>query len=76
MGWISLKPLHPLQDVKSTFLNGLLEEEIHVDQPQGFAVLGWEAKKTGNETPLIISSYVDDLLMIGRNNELVVGFKE
>ena len=33
-------------DVKLGFLNGLLEEDIFVEQPMGFVVLGSEKKKT------------------------------
>ena len=31
-------------DVKTTFLNGELDEEIYIDQPDGFVVKGQENK--------------------------------
>jgi len=37
MGW----QIHQM-DVKTTILNGVIEEEVHVEQPQGFGVLGRE----------------------------------
>ncbi|RVW28396.1 Midasin [Vitis vinifera] len=38
------RPQHRKLDVKSAFLNGYLQEEIYVEQPEGFQVKGQEEK--------------------------------
>jgi Reverse transcriptase (RNA-dependent DNA polymerase) len=38
MGW----RIHQM-DVKTSFLNGFIEEEVYIEQPQGFEVLGRES---------------------------------
>nr|KYP54959.1 Retrovirus-related Pol polyprotein from transposon TNT 1-94 [Cajanus cajan] len=106
-------------DVKSAFLNGLLDEDIYVDQPEGFQVPGSEdkvykphkalyglkqtprawysridgyllqkefkkseneatlyVKKSNNEVQLIVSLYVDDLLVIGNESNSLNQFKK
>lgn len=105
-------------DVKSAFLNGILQEEIYVEQPQGFVKEGegdkvyllrkalyglkqapraWYSKidehllnlgfvKSLSETTLyvkrnstdilIVSLYVDDLLVTGNNTDLIQNFKQ
>ncbi|KAG8492427.1 hypothetical protein CXB51_009682 [Gossypium anomalum] len=109
--------IHQL-DVKSAFLNRFLEEEIYIDQPQGFVVSGkeqmvyrlkkalyglkqapraWYAridtylvslgfnrsaseptlyvKKNEAEIQLIVSLYVDDLLVTGGDQHMLAEFK-
>ena len=38
MGW----KLHQM-DVKTTFINGIIEEEVYIEQPEGFVVHGKES---------------------------------
>lgn len=46
-------------DVKSAFLNDYLQEEIHVEQPQGFMVQG-KALYDLKQTPRVWYTRIDD----------------
>jgi len=105
-------------DVKSAFLNGVLQEEIYVEQPDGFVIQGakdkvyllqkalyglkqapkaWYSRidehllnlgfvkslskatlyvKLKDNDVLIVSLYVDDILVTGSNELLVEEFKQ
>eukprot|EP00253_Pinus_taeda_P017294 PITA_17294 len=67
-------------DVKTTFLNGVIEEEVYIEQPEGFETHGKKSHKMGfvqsdtdpnlyyrvvENEPLILVLYVDDLFLTG-----------
>ncbi|KAL0455296.1 UNVERIFIED_CONTAM: Retrovirus-related Pol polyprotein from transposon RE1 [Sesamum latifolium] len=60
-------------DVKINFLSGFVEEEIYMDQPEGFTFVGEEQKKKiSGSTAAYPVLYVDDILLIG-NDVKVLG---
>ncbi|KAA0039658.1 Retrovirus-related Pol polyprotein from transposon TNT 1-94 [Cucumis melo var. makuwa] len=103
-GFVNKLKVYPL-DVKSAFLNGVLKEEIYVEQPNRFIILGQVQKvyllkkalyglkqahvnfvksfsestlymKKSNTAIVIVSLYVDDLLVIGSNDIQIEMFKQ
>ncbi|KAL8134988.1 hypothetical protein AgCh_009856 [Apium graveolens] len=87
---IALASVHGLiihqMDVKTTFLHGDLEEEIYMDQPEGFVASSNERKTSnilvnesdkcvyykvrGNDC-VIVCLYVDDILLFGTNIDII-----
>ena len=56
-------------DVKTAFLYGKLDEEIYMEQPQGFRLKGPDAKK-------VLHFYVDDALFFGKNQRAIKKVKK
>ncbi|KAL0391304.1 UNVERIFIED_CONTAM: Copia protein, partial [Sesamum latifolium] len=71
-------------DVKMDFLNGFVEEDIHMDQPEGFTYVGKEQKnehnpcvykKISGSSVAYLVLYVDDILFIGNDVKMLGDIK-
>eukprot|EP00253_Pinus_taeda_P032268 PITA_32268 len=85
MGW----EIHQM-DVKTTFLNRVIEEEVDIEQPEDFETHEKKSHKMGfvkshvdpnlyylvvENEPLILVLYVDDLFLIG-SSRLIGDYKK
>ncbi|KAL0457654.1 UNVERIFIED_CONTAM: hypothetical protein Slati_0392600 [Sesamum latifolium] len=71
-------------DVKMAFLNGFVEEEIYMDQPEDFTAVGEEQKndydpciykKISESSVAYLVLYVDDILLIGNDVKILGDIK-
>ncbi|KAL0329360.1 UNVERIFIED_CONTAM: hypothetical protein Sradi_4922700 [Sesamum radiatum] len=62
-------------NVKTTFLNDFVEEEIYMDQPEGFTSVGEEQKKISGSMVAYLVLYVDDILLIGNDVKILSDIK-
>nr|GEX77356.1 hypothetical protein [Tanacetum cinerariifolium] len=61
-------------DVKTTFLNGHLSEEVYMEQPEGFVNPKYPNHATGSYVAILIL-YIDDILLIGNNIPMLQDIK-
>ncbi|GJY78442.1 zinc finger, CCHC-type containing protein [Tanacetum coccineum] len=82
---LALAAIHVLvihqMDVKTAFLNGDLDEEIHMKQPKGFVIPRYESKCVyskfdASSKGVIICLYVDNMLIFGTDQDQVNKTKE
>eukprot|EP00253_Pinus_taeda_P031315 PITA_31315 len=82
--WASIRTLFSLatqngwkvhqMDVKTTFLNGDLKENVFMSQPKVFSMKGHEHKVGKIVVYLVV--YVDDILMTGNNESYIASIKK